>query len=239
MAETNKCSKCGKVIPQGEGLSTKKGIICSECAKKQKTIKTWGTSGACLVAIAAIAGIIVINSNKVDSFEGVDNINDNISAENVEVKSFDISKAMAVSSPTSVGDAIDNIDLFKTKVQNTVNNLSGDDNQITIPSINVLFGLNSFELSKSATALITEFAKVYCQTNKESVITVDGYTCDLGSDQLNNELSLKRANAVKQVLVSFGVPTQNIITKGYGKSLYTQLGLESREANRRVNIGIK
>lgn len=238
MAESNKCSKCGKVIPQGEGLSTKKGIICSECAKK-KNVKTWGTIGACLVAIAAIACFIVFNSNKVDSFEGVGNINDNISAENVEVRSFDISKAMAISSPTSVGDAIDDIVLFKTKVQNTVNELSGDDNQIILPSINVLFGLNSYALSESATALINEFAKVYCQTNKESMITVDGYTCDLGSDRINNELSLNRANAVKQVLVSSGVPDQKISIKGYGKTLYGQLGLNGREANRRVNIGIK
>lgn len=239
MAEqTQKCSKCGRPIPQGEGKQTKKSLLCSECAKKKKNGIIWGTVGACLVALASVC-IIIAAQNKVASFEGVGNINDDVVVENVEVKTFDISKAVAVSSPTNVGGAIDDIELFKSKVKNTLEGLSGEDTQISIPSVAVLFELNSSVVSPSAKALIEEFAKVYCQTNKEAIICVDGYTCDLGSDALNNTLSTKRANAVKELLVSAGVPSDKITIKGYGSSMYGKLGIDGREANRRANVAIK
>lgn len=239
MTEQNqKCSKCGKSIPQGEGKQTKKGLLCAECAKKKKNGIVWGTIGTCLAAVAAVC-IIVATQNKVDSFEGVGNINDDVVVENVGVKTFDISKAVAVSSPTNVGGAIDDIELFKSKVKNTLEGLSGEDTQISIPSVAVLFELNSFKVSPSAKVLIEEFAKVYCQTDKEAVICVDGYTCDLGSETLNKALSTNRADAVKQLLVSAGVPSDRIATKGYGNSMYGKLGIEGREANRRANVAIK
>lgn len=236
--QTQKCSKCGKSIPQGEGKQTKKGLLCAECAKKKKNDIIWGTIGTCL-AVAAAVCIIVATQNKVDSFEGVGNINDDVAVENVEVKTFDISKAVAASSPTNVGGAIADIELFKSKVKNTLEGLSGEDTRISIPPVTALFELNSSEVSSSAKVLIEEFAKVYCQTNKEAVICVDGYTCDLGSDSLNNVLSAKRANAVKQILVSAGVPSDKITAKGYGSSMYGKLGIDGREANRRANVAIK
>ncbi len=191
-----------------------------------------------MVAAAAAFGIYH-NSNKVDSFEGVGEINDEVAIENVEIKEFDISKAIAVSTPTTAGGAIDNIDLFKSKVESSVSSLTGNDTQISIPSVAVLFELNSASLSTSSIELIKEYAKVYCQTNKEAVISVDGYTCDLGTDEHNNILSTERANAVKQQLLAAGVPSDKVVIKGFGKSMYGKLDISGREANRRVNISIK
>jgi outer membrane protein OmpA-like peptidoglycan-associated protein len=171
--------------------------------------------------------------------EGIGEINDEILIENVEIKKFDVSKSIAVSSPTTVGGAIDDIELFKSKVQNIISSLNGNDLEMTIPSIAVFFGLDSFEISSSNYNLISEFANVYCQTNKEAVILVDGYTCDLGSDDYNNKLSKDRANIVKQVLVSRGVPAEKIILNYYGKSMYGKLDVSGREAHRRANISIK
>lgn len=199
----------------------------------------WGTIGGCLAAAAAAVGITVGTQNKVESFEGVGDIDDNVSIENVEMKAFDISKAVAVSSPTNVDGAIDDIELFKSKVKSAVEGLSGEDTQVSIPSVVALFELNSYEISPSAKALIEEFGKVYCQTNKEAGICIDGYTCDLGSEALNISLSVNRANAVKQLLVSAGVPSDKITVKGYGKSMYGKLGIDGREANRRANVSIK
>ena len=120
MAELNqKCIKCGSPIPQGEGKQTKKGAICPKCAKKKRNGIILGTIGGCLVAAAAALGIYHY-INKIDSFEGVGEINDEVTIENVEVKSFDISKSIAISSPTTAGAAIDNIELFKSKVENVL-----------------------------------------------------------------------------------------------------------------------
>ena len=240
--KTLKCALCKKEIPQEQGIQSKKGIICPECdikeKKKKKATIIGSITGA--VAIAAVASAIIINTpEKVDSFEGVGEINDNITVENVEIKAFDISKAVAISTPTTTADAIDNIEIFKTKVTDVVNALSGTDTQITIPSVTALFALNSAQISPSAQELLREFAKVYCQTNKEAVITIHGYTCNLGTNAHNNALSQNRADAVKQLLVSFGIPLDNIETQAHGMSQYGKLGLTTRESHRRANISIK
>lgn len=247
-SNSSKCAKCGKSIPQGEGKQTAEGLICNSCAsKKKKTIG--GAIAGVIVAAAAAAGITVgvnyakdrdsFKADNIKSFEGVGNINDNIETVDVGVKTFDISTMTARSSNTTVGEAIDNIESFKSKFEANKNNLSGEDKTVVIPSIAVLFTLNSSYVELSAKALVLEFAKAYCSTDKSALIEVDGYTCDLGTDVLNNALSVRRANAVKNILIDAGVPSEKVTTKGYGKSMYGKLGLEGREANRRVVISIK
>ncbi len=246
-SNNSKCAKCGKSIPQGEGKQTAEGLICNSCAsKKKKTIG--GIIAGVIVAAAAAVGITVcvnnaknrdVTAENIKSFEGVGNINDSVEAVDVGVKTFDISTATALSSNTTVGEAIENIESFKSKFEANKNHLSGEDKAIVIPSIAVLFTLNSSELAPSAKVLVSEFAKAYCSTNKSALIEVDGYTCDLGTDVLNNALSVRRANAVKNILVDAGVPSEKVTIKGYGKSMYGKLGLDGREANRRVNIFIK
>lgn len=236
--QTQKCIKCGSPIAQGEGKTLKKGPICDKCASKRKKGTIWGSIGGVLVAAAATVGI-TYNANKVDSFEGVGEINDNIEVENVDIQPFDISKSSAISSPTSVAEAIDDINIFKDKVSSTMGSLTGKDSAIQLPAIAVLFALNSSEVTASSVALLEEYAKVFCSTDKTATIMVDGYTCDLGSDELNNLLSRSRAESVKAQLVKYGVPSDNIQIAGYGKSKYGSLGLNSREENRRANISIK
>ncbi len=245
---SSKCAKCGKSIPQGEGKQTAKGLICNDCAdRKKKTVI--GTIVGVIVAVAAAIGITIgvndakssnqVAHERIESFDGVGDINDGIDAEDVSVKTFDISTATALRSNTTVGEAIDNIESFKSKFEANKNNLSGKDMTVVIPSIAVLFTLNSSSLTPSAKSLVSEFAKAYCSTNKSALIEVDGYTCDLGTDVLNNALSVNRANAIKNVLTEAGVPSERVIIKGYGKSMYGKLGLDGREANRRANVLIK
>lgn len=245
----SKCAKCGKAILQGERKQTAKGLICNDCAVKKKKKTVGGTIAGVIVAAAAAIGITVgVNNAKdngviagenIESFEGVGDINDGVDAVDVGVKTFDISTATALSSNTTVGDAIDNIESFKTKFEANKNSLTGEDKAVVIPSIAVLFTLNSSDLTSSGKSLITEFAKAYCSTDKSATIEVNGYTCDLGTDALNNALSTNRANAVKNVLAEAGVPSEIIAIKGYGKSMYGKLGLDGREANRRVNVSIR
>ncbi len=245
---SSKCAKCGKAIPQGEGKQTSKGLICNDCAgKKKKTVG--GIIAGLIVAAAAVVGVtigvnhskdnVVVAEENIESFEGVGDINDGVEAAEVGVKTFDISTATAVSSNTTVGEAIGNIESFKSKFEANKNSLTGEDKAVAIPSVAVLFTLNSSDLTSSGKALVSEFAKAYCSTDKSAIIEVDGYTCDLGTDALNNALSTNRANAVKNVLAEAGVPSEKVVINGYGKSMYGKLGVAGREANRRVNVSIR
>ena len=67
---------------------------------------------------------------------------------------------------------------------------------------------------------------------------VEGFTDSVGSDELNQQLSARRADAVRTALVSRGVEAGRIGTQGYGES-FPVAGNESaggRQMNRRVEI---
>ena len=234
--ETKKCIKCGQIIPQGDGKVTKEGTLCTKCSRKSKAIVA-GIIGGIIVVIIAVTMYQL--SNKVESFKGISDINDEVMLDDIEIKSFEISKATAISTPTTPGAAIDNIELFKSMIDETISTKTHNDTQLAIPTIAVLFDLNSSELRSSAVELISEYASIYCQTSKDAVISVEGYTCDLGTALHNDILSQERANAVKHQLVSAGIPNDMIITIGHGKSMYGKLELVGREAYRRVIISIK
>ena len=65
------------------------------------------------------------------------------------------------------------------------------------------------------------------------VLTIEGHTCSLGTGPYNLELGNRRANAVKDYLVSAGVPASRLVTISLGEA-----GAEhdnSREETRRLN----
>ena len=101
----------------------------------------------------------------------------------------------------------------------------------------MLFGKNSSELTNSE--LIKEFVLAYMQTNKTANVLVEGYTCDLGSNEHNMILSQKRAETVKNYMVSLGMSSDKIIIKSYGEEQYNKLGLKTKEEHRRVNVSIE
>jgi len=67
---------------------------------------------------------------------------------------------------------------------------------------------------------------------------VEGHTDSIGSDAYNQRLSERRANAVRDYMVSRGIDAQRITTKGWGKSkpIASNKTKEGRARNRRVEI---
>ncbi|MDP1649277.1 MAG: OmpA family protein [Rubrivivax sp.] len=81
---------------------------------------------------------------------------------------------------------------------------------------------------------LVSFLKEYPQRKA----MVEGFTDSVGSDQFNQELSARRADAVRTALVSRGVDSARIGTQGYGES-FPVAGNDSaggRQMNRRVEI---
>lgn len=74
----------------------------------------------------------------------------------------------------------------------------------------------------------------------ENRITIVGHTDSTGSDSTNQELSEKRAAAVKSIMVSRGVPSEHVNVVGAGET--TPVGdnktTEGRAQNRRVELQI-
>jgi OOP family OmpA-OmpF porin len=72
-------------------------------------------------------------------------------------------------------------------------------------------------------------------------IAITGYTDNVGSDALNQRLSLRRAEAVKAYLVAKGVEAAKIRTAGRGKAspVADNKSAMGRAKNRRVDVDIK
>ncbi|MBP5662783.1 MAG: OmpA family protein [Bacteroidales bacterium] len=80
----------------------------------------------------------------------------------------------------------------------------------------------------------------YLKQNHDIAIEIGGHTDDQGSDEYNNRLSLARAKAVYDYLLSKGIEASQVSYKGYGKSqpIADNSTEEGRATNRRTEFKI-
>ena len=106
---------------------------------------------------------------------------------------------------------------------------------ITLDS-GVLFDVDKYDVRPKAEEVLKNLAIVLKEMDVKN-FEIDGHTDSDASDEYNQVLSEKRANSVKNFLVSQGV-TAEITTKGYGESkpVASNDTAEGKQKNRRVEI---
>ncbi|MBE0570965.1 MAG: OmpA family protein [Ignavibacteriaceae bacterium] len=108
----------------------------------------------------------------------------------------------------------------------------------------VLVGVN-FDFNKATlrpeSYPILDNAAAILLSHPDVTVEVQGHTDQIGSDKYNEQLSVKRAEAVKKYLVAKGVDAGRLTTSGKGKStlLFKESDSESRFYNRRVEFHVK
>ena len=100
----------------------------------------------------------------------------------------------------------------------------------------ILFDVDKYDVRPEDKEVLKNLATVLKEMNVKN-FEIDGYTDSDGSDEHNQVLSEKRANSVKNFLVSQGVNAE-ITTKGYGESkpVASNDTAEGKQKNRRVEI---
>ena len=103
----------------------------------------------------------------------------------------------------------------------------------------VLFATNSHTLSPAADAALSKVA-YNLQQYPGTDVTVIGYTDDTGGEQLNERLSLERAEAVVDYLEHHGIAESRLTAKGMGwdDPVASNATAAGRAQNRRVEIYI-
>jgi outer membrane protein OmpA-like peptidoglycan-associated protein len=103
----------------------------------------------------------------------------------------------------------------------------------------ILFDINKADLKAAAKTNIANLA-ASLKKNPETNILIIGHTDNTGSDQLNMDLSMKRAQSVKALAIANGVESNRINTEGKGKNepIADNDTAEGRTLNRRVEIVI-
>jgi outer membrane protein OmpA-like peptidoglycan-associated protein len=101
----------------------------------------------------------------------------------------------------------------------------------------VLFATGKFELSPQAMRSVDKLAE-FLQKNPNRNVLIEGHTDSVGNDPFNLTLSQKRADSVKETLVSKGIAEERITPKGYGKKYPTASNdtAAGKQENRRVEV---
>jgi outer membrane protein OmpA-like peptidoglycan-associated protein len=104
---------------------------------------------------------------------------------------------------------------------------------------NLFFDLGKATLKPESEPELKRILQVM-KENNALVIEISGHTDNTGSDEINNKLSLERANAVRENILKGGIDQARIKTRGYGKSKpkADNATEEGRQINRRVEIEI-
>lgn len=103
----------------------------------------------------------------------------------------------------------------------------------------ITFKTGKSSVKSDASSRLKEMAAVLIKY-PENKITIFGHTDSTGSVTVNKNLSLQRANTVKEILVARGVKSSSIETRGVGSTdpIATNTTAEGRAENRRVELAI-
>jgi outer membrane protein OmpA-like peptidoglycan-associated protein len=101
----------------------------------------------------------------------------------------------------------------------------------------VLFRSGSFELLPGARERLAKVSGIVLAYPTLHV-AVEGHTDSVGSDDYNQQLSERRAEAVRDYFVQQGIKSNNVEAHGYGKNepIATNDTSEGRQQNRRVEL---
>jgi len=104
----------------------------------------------------------------------------------------------------------------------------------------VYFDFDRSTLRPEALRLLDD-AVARLQANPDKNIVIEGHTCNIGTAEYNLALGDRRANSVKQYLMSRGVPAGRLETRSYGEEApkFDNTREETRRLNRRAALVVK
>jgi len=148
--------------------------------------------------------------------------------------------------PLSPAQATEQVNFIQSVKDKTAGSLSVDERQKiatvakTKPSIDVRinFELGSDKIGPAAAQAIKEVAKALANAQLSgNTFVIAGHTDAKGGEAYNQELSERRAEAVKRELTAkYGIPAQAVVSVGYGKTMLKDTADPFSGENRRVQI---
>ncbi len=105
----------------------------------------------------------------------------------------------------------------------------------------VLFASNKADLLPSALTKLNEVANALTKNDDDSKIVVEGHTDSQGGAEYNQDLSQRRAQTVRDYLVSRNVAADRVTATGFGltRPIADNASPEGRANNRRVEIVVQ
>jgi outer membrane protein OmpA-like peptidoglycan-associated protein len=157
-----------------------------------------------------------------------------------------LTRSLSVSAPADNPQASADRQFINSLRNRPTRSLSSDEREKIVaiakdqPSIDleINFNFNSATVAPAAMADVEKLGKALSDPAlKGGTFVLSGHTDAIGSDASNLDLSNRRADAVKRILVEkYGVPAENLVTAGYGESKLKNAENPKAAENRRVQI---
>jgi outer membrane protein OmpA-like peptidoglycan-associated protein len=150
-----------------------------------------------------------------------------LSARTAEVDSAKLARDRATQKASALQSEVDALNAKPT------------DRGLVLTLGDVLFDTGKADLNPGASRNLDKLVQ-FLTEHDDRRVEIDGYTDSVGTDSFNVDLSQRRADTVKAVLVSRGIDSSRIVTRGYGKDFQVASNSEAsgRQLNRRVEIVI-
>ncbi len=94
-------------------------------------------------------------------------------------------------------------------------------------------------ITSSSNTILNKVVEIM-KSSKAYKLTIDGYTDSVGKDDMNMDLSVRRAAAVKKYLVEHGISESRLTSRGFGETnpVADNKTAAGRAKNRRVELSI-
>ncbi|MEZ5819281.1 MAG: OmpA family protein [Bradyrhizobium sp.] len=104
--------------------------------------------------------------------------------------------------------------------------------------LEITFDYNSADISSKSIASVQALGRALSNAElKGSTFVVAGHTDAAGGEEYNQNLSERRADAIKKYLIDkYGINGSDLVTVGYGKSKLKDPNQPLAEVNRRVQV---
>jgi peptidoglycan-associated lipoprotein len=104
----------------------------------------------------------------------------------------------------------------------------------------VHFDFDRYSLRPEAVRTLDEAVAVL-QRNPDVRVEIEGHTCNIGTAEYNMALGERRANSVRDYLVSRGIAASRFSTVSYGEERpkYDNAREETRRLNRRAALVVR
>jgi len=136
-------------------------------------------------------------------------------------------------------DAIDDFIEPNNTVKNLEDNSDLNEAEMKILESKTSFGFNSFSLDEASKDQLNEIVQIL-KNNPTIKIVVEGHTCNMGTDEVNEIVGKKRALSVKQYLIKEGVNSDQLTVESLRdkQPLVPNISIKNRVINRRVELRI-
>ena len=153
-----------------------------------------------------------------------------------------VGTAVGAGTGVIIGRRMDKAAAAAAAIENAKVETVTDANNLTAVKVTfssgLMFDTNKYNLKRNAMSDLSDFSKVLIEFN-DADVAIFGHTDSTGTDAINDPLSVNRANAVADYLLSQGVaPTQikSVVGKGSKEPVADNGTTAGRAENRRVEI---